>query len=258
MNIFDLVSSEEIEGLPEEPSQAFAEFTRHAYRRLSEKIATLDLNENYGWQEANEARAGFMNVILAASRQFEIEPFSSMEMPRIADFGEKEYTQFKSDLDHYMTQIVLNATMRRRSDSVELGQDAKTRIRNYLNAMKQVIDTSQFSDSQKKNLLQKIAEFEKALDGRRLSLLQVAYLSLTIAALPGGVAQSSELFAPLMGKIAKVVEAERRLEDQRRSLPRNEEPKALIAPRKSNALTNASAGPATQVFTDGLDDDIPF
>ena len=88
MNIFDLVSKEELESLPDDPRQAFSEFARHAYRRLNEHIAKLDLNESYGWAEANEARAGFMNVVLGAARNFSVDPFCNMEMPRVEEVGE--------------------------------------------------------------------------------------------------------------------------------------------------------------------------
>ena len=107
MNIFDLVSKEELESLPEDPRQAFSEFSRFAYKRLNEHISKLDLNESYGWAEANEARSGFMNVVLGAARNFGVDPFAKMEMPRVEEVGEKEYKQFKADLDHYMGNYIV-------------------------------------------------------------------------------------------------------------------------------------------------------
>lgn len=259
MNIFDLVSAEEIDNLPDEPRQAFADFTRHAYRRLTEKISTLDLSENYGWQEANEARAGFMNVIVAASRRFEIQPFCLMEVPKIAEVGEAEYNQFKADLDHYITQIVLDASIKKRSDSVEIGEDAKSKIRSYLHGIKQTIDNGGFSDTQKRSLLDKIAEFEKSLDGRKMPLINLAYLVLTLTTIPGGVAQTGDLISPLVSKIVRTIEAERQIEDRRRSVPRSQEPKVLIAPRTTTAIASTSIVTfGSSVLAKDEGDDIPF
>ena len=256
MNIFDLVSKDELDALPEEPRQAFAEFARHAYRRLNEHIGTLELNESYGWAEANEARGGFMNVVLAAARNFAVEPFSKMEVPRLANIGEAEYKQFKSDLDHYMTQIVLETTFQRRRDSIEVADNAKSKIRSYLHAMKEAIDKSSLSESKRKSLLQKISDFEKDLDGRRISLAAVALLVLSIATLPGGVAATGDVIGSLANKIIRVVAEEKAAQDAQIKLPFNSEPKPLLPPRTSNQLM---LPPKTSGWeTDSLDDDIPF
>lgn len=256
MNIFDLVSKEGLESLPEDPRQAFSEFSRFAYKRLNEHISKLDLNESYGWAEANEARSGFMNVVLGAARNFGVDPFAKMEMPRVEEVGEKEYKQFKADLDHYMTQIVLETTFQARRDSVEIGADAKSKIRSYLHAIKESVDKADLSDSQKRTLLQKLAEFEKALDGRRLSLAAVALFVLSITTIPGGVAQTIDLVTPLANKILRVVGEEKVAQDSQIKLPFNEQPKPLLPPRSSTQLL---APPNTNKWSgDDLDDDIPF
>ena len=75
-------------------------FIRIAQRRLGERSAQIDVNDQSGWEELSEARHGFMNVVIAAAKKYEIEPFATLSVPRLKNFGSDEHRQFKADLDH--------------------------------------------------------------------------------------------------------------------------------------------------------------
>ena len=257
MNVFDLVTQDELDDLPEHPRQAFAQFARHAYRRLNEKIETCDLNESYGWQEANQARAGYMNVLIAAARRFEIKPFAELEVPKIAEVGENEYNQFKADIDHFLTQIALDSTFQKRNDSVLIGENAKQKIRSYLHQIKLSIDEADFDENKKSQLLQKIADFEKALDRRRLPLITITYLTLAVAALPGGVISSYDGLTRITSKILNVIYEEKIIEDQQRLPPYEDSSPHLYPPRPQLTYTSKQQI-ADASNSDDLDDDVPF
>src|SRR5690349_21710287 len=107
MNILDFITQDEIDELPaNDPNEAFITFVRIAQRRLGEKTAVIDPND--GWAELEDARHGFMNVVIAAAKTYEIEPFASLDVPRLTDFDQNIHRQFKVDLDHYMTQLLLD------------------------------------------------------------------------------------------------------------------------------------------------------
>ena len=55
-----------------------------------------------------------MNVVVAAAKRLEVEPFVSMNVPQYTNFATSDYRQFKSDVDHYVTQIMLDNSMRSR------------------------------------------------------------------------------------------------------------------------------------------------
>ena len=81
MNIFDFITQDEIDDLPDnDPDAAFVSFVRIAQRRLGDRVKELDGVQD-GWRDINEAQQGFMNITVAAAKKFGIEPFASMEVP---------------------------------------------------------------------------------------------------------------------------------------------------------------------------------
>jgi hypothetical protein len=85
MIIFDFITQDEIDDLPDDdPQAAFVSFVRIAQRRLGERTAKIDARDQ--WEELNEARHGFMNVVIAAGKKYEIEPFASLSVPRLNKF----------------------------------------------------------------------------------------------------------------------------------------------------------------------------
>jgi hypothetical protein len=102
MIIFDFITQEEIDDLPDDdPHVAFVTFVRTAQRRLGERTAQIDTTDQDRWVEIEEARHGFMNVVVAAAKKYEIEPFASLSVPRLEKFDTQVHRQFKADLDHY-------------------------------------------------------------------------------------------------------------------------------------------------------------
>ena len=110
MTILNFVSQDELDDLDDDPRIAFMMLVNHAQRSLSEQTKGLTEED---WQQREELRHSFMNVVIAAAKRFEIEPFVSMEVPRFSDFEENvDYRQFKADLDHYITQLVIDNSIR--------------------------------------------------------------------------------------------------------------------------------------------------
>jgi len=109
MLIFDFITQEEIDDLPDDdPQAAFTTFVRIAQRRLGERTNQIDTDNSDGWAALSDARHGFMNVVVAAAKKYEIEPLSSLPIPRLDEFNENAHRQFRADLDHYLTQLLLD------------------------------------------------------------------------------------------------------------------------------------------------------
>jgi hypothetical protein len=255
MNVLDFVSQEELDDLPEDDHLAFATFVRHAQRRLSEATDPIDASENYGWRLIDEWRYDFMNIVVAAAKRFGIEPFATLEMPSLGDFDDNTHRQFKADLDFYMTQLIIDNTLRDRRDSVALSPPAKERIRKYLHELKQCIDKADLSDSRKHSLLKKLADSEAVLDGRRLSLLAVTRITLEIMMIPGGLWASQQITTKLLNNMLLTVAEEKVVDDQKRQLPPVMPPQKLMPPRE---LLVDDKRPQPAAFETDLDDDVPF
>ncbi|WNO53179.1 hypothetical protein [Stakelama saccharophila] len=249
MNIFDFITQEELEDLPDDPHLAFTTFVGHAQRRLSERASELDGgSDQETYYHLEEARHGFMNVVIAAAKRYKVEPFASMDVPTYKQFDHETHRQFKADLDHYMTQLLLNNVVRERSNSVPLTLKAKDRIRGHIHGLKTCLDNADLPDAKRAVLIKKLSEFEAELDRKRLSLLAVTRITLEILALPGGVWASGEIVAKLTNNVLQEVAEAKAADDEARQLPPTRKPMQLSAPRREVPATNY----------DDLDDDIPF
>jgi hypothetical protein len=249
MNIFDFISQDEIEELPDDPQSAFTSFIRTAQDRLTEKTSKLDENEQSEWRQIEDARHGFMNVVIAAAKKYNIEPFSSLEVPRLDSFNINTHRQFKADLDHYMTQLLLDNSIRGRKSSVPVLEKDKDRIKTYLNALRDCVRTATLTDAKRETLLKKLNEFEKELDKTRLNLIAVSLFTFELLAIPGGVWASAEIANRLITNVLQVVGEAKAADDEARRLPPVTVPAKLSPPRREEPAHRQAAE---------MDDEIPF
>jgi hypothetical protein len=254
MDIFDFVPPDEMDDLPEDGNLAFTTIVRKARQRLTEKTRDLEGYQE-GWAELNEARHGFMNVVVAAARHYAIQPFATMEVPRIKQFSQEDHFQFKADLDFYMTQLLLDNSRRGRSESVQLSANAKEQIRTQLHHLKSQIDKLDWPDSKKAALHKKLEEFEQELNKTRLGLMAVTLLWLNVLTVPGGLAGTGEIAGKLLGKIVETIAEQKVAEDEARRLPPVAPPKALLPPRNEQSDLQYDGGRSRRA---DLGDDIPF
>jgi hypothetical protein len=254
MLIFDFITQDEIDDLPDDdPRAAFVSFVRIAQRRLGERTKAIDTSDQAGWEELNEARHGFMNVVVAAAKNYGIEPFASLTIPRVKDFGSDTNQEFRADLDHYLTQLLLDNSSRAKRDSVLIPPNLKTTLRTYLFHIRELIDKADDLDEAKRQtLLRRISEFEAELDKKRLNLLAVTMLAITIVGAPGALWSSADAANKLLTHILRMVGEAKFADDAMRRLPSSEAPKAITGPRPNDT------GPIKKSKRLDMDDEIPF
>ena len=250
MMIFDFISQDEMDDLPDDdPQAAFTMFVEICRRSLADRIAELS-DDEAGWSERNEAQLGFMNVVVAAAKRFEIEPLASLSVPRATKFNSDIYREFRSDLDHYLTQLLLSNSARAKRDSVLLSVEFKTTLRTYTTNLRELIEKNELiDDAKRRELLKHLADFEAALDKKRLSFLSVTLLAITLAGAPGSLGSSADLANRLFVNILRTVGEAKVQDDATRRIPSAAPPLAITGPR------NADFG--SRVNSDSSDD-IPF
>lgn len=249
MYVFDFISPAEIADLPDDdPQAAFVQFVRIAQRRLGERSAELRPDDESDWEMLTEARLGFMNVVIGAAKKYEIEPFASMDVPRYKDFGREDHRQFRADLDHYLTQLLLDNNSRSKRESVLITAELSTTIRTYVFHLRQLIETASDLDESKRTvLLRRLSEFEAELEKKRLSIVAVAVLAITLAGAPGAVWASADVANKLLTNILRAVGEAKIADDAARLPPPSTAPMSLTGPRKHEKPSSRD-----------LDDDIPF
>ena len=228
MSITQFITQDEIEHLPDnDPQAAFAAFVHIAERRLKE----LELKHNGSSaserEELNLIRHGFMNVVIAAAKEYKIAPFLSHTVPTPSNFDPKRHYEFKAELDHYLTQLLLDQNRGKRN-TVLIPPELKTTIRNYINGLRQLIEKADDIDPAKREkLLNRLSEFEAELEKKRLNLVVVATLLITFASAPGGIYASFEPVNKLLSMITTAVGDAKIAEDSTRQLPPSVPPKML-------------------------------
>jgi hypothetical protein len=254
MIIFDFITQEEIDDLPDDdPQAAFVRFVRIAQRRLGERTKTIDDSDSAGWHELNEARHGFMNVVVAAAKNYGIEPFASLAIPRVKDFGADTNQEFRADLDHYLTQLLLDNSSRAKRDSVLVPLELKSTIRTYLFHLRELIEKADDLDQAKReSLLRCLSEFEAELEKKRLNLLAVTMLPITFFGAPGALRSSADVANRMLTNILRVVGEAKIADDAMRRLPSSEAPKAITGPRPNDP------GSIKKSTRPDMDDEIPF
>jgi hypothetical protein len=251
MLIFDFITQEEIDDLPDDdPQAAFTTFVRIAQRRLGERTNQIDTDNSDGWAALSDARHGFMNVVVAAAKKYEIEPLSSLPIPRLDEFNENAHRQFRADLDHYLTQLLLDNSSRAKRDSVLVSVELKKTIRVCLHELRDATAKDKsLSETKRSELLRQLEKFEAELDKKRLNLLAVTTLTITLLSAPGGIWASGELGTKLLNTIWRAVAEAKVADDESRRLPSNAPPMMITGPRKDDpGLAKKSE----------LDDEIPF
>ncbi len=253
MNIFDVFTTEELDELPEDGRIAFIQLTRKAQAVLDERVSRINEESEEGWRLIMAERLDFMNLVVAAGRRLEVDVFVNYEVPSDSRWDQDNYNQFKRDLDHYLTQMALDNSIRGKKDGIELPAKSKDRIRQHIHALKRIIDQSGIDEDRKISLLDKLERFEKELEKRRIPLSAVGLLAITLLSAPGGMSQSYDLANKLITNIFQEVHEAKVAEDTKRQLPSTAEPAKIAPPRKP------SEKPVEPAFSRrGMDDDIPF
>jgi len=258
MSIFTFLDQDELDDLPEDPQIAFMTLVRNAQRCLRDETAKLDPDNQYEWQQIDELRHSFMNVVLAAAKRLEIEPFMDMEVPTLSAFRDTDHRQFRADLDHYLTQLMLDNSIRNKRDSVEILPKSKDRIRTYIHNLRTCLEQANMTEAKREALLKKLDQFEHELEKRRLSFLAVTRVALEVLALPGGVWASVEIANRLVTNVMQVVAEAKAAEEETRQLPPVMPPKALSPPRRALPPEPPRSTRPQPSFDTDLDDDVPF
>ncbi len=251
MSILNFVRQEDLDNLDEVPSVAFMQLVNFAQRSLDQRLKSLDPNDEYQWREIEDERHSFMNVVVASAKQFGILPFSATEVPLQNDFRNGDWRQFRADLDHYITQLVLENSARSKLDSVEILPKSKDAIRSYVRALRDCIENASMDTKKRESLLQKLDSLEQELEKRRTSMLAIARIAYHLWAVPGSMWASYDIANKLISNVMHEVAEAKDLEQNTKTIQAPPPMKALSPPRAVRTQ------PATSGFPDDLDD-VPF
>jgi hypothetical protein len=261
MNVFDIFEQQELDQLPLDHQLAFLSWAKRAREVLDQRTSRYSDQDENGWRLINSERHSFVNLLVAIGKRYGIEPFTDYSVPTLSDFGDNAYGDFSTELDHYAAQIVVDDTIRRSRQGVELPSASKDKIRDYIHQLRELIDKASLNDAKKAQLHARLSEFEDALGKRRFTIIELSLIAIAFASAPGGFDQSIGLVNRLIGQITTVVAEAKVTEDETRSLPVIPQMPALSPPQpkfKGPSPRRSPAPSAPPFESGGMDDDIPF
>jgi len=152
-----------------------------------------------------------------------------------------------------MVQIQIAHGRRVRGYSVRLDPSTKSKIRHYLEKIREIVDRLEVPLPKKEALSARITALSDEVDRDRTRFDAYAGLALEMAATGGEVAQRLNPLRKFLDSIAGLLGYAKQAEDARPSLPAPHERKRLTPPRKERL-----PAPEPPRQPDLLDDDIPF
>lgn len=237
------ISDEEIAALPDEAEQRFVALEAIVRQRYEEACVRLGDNES-----AVPLQRRYMSIVLPAAKHYGIEALSSWEQPPAgADW--QLYDAFIADVDYAITALRLKNIERRGAHSVALDADAKTKLRQMLNHIRETVDKLDISVAKKEALYKRINALQDEIDRDRTRYEAFAALFIEAADDAGEAAKRLEPVVRLIERVGAAIGVAKRSEVSQPKLPPRKEPKR-IEPPKPNGKKNG--------FDKALDDEIPF
>jgi hypothetical protein len=256
MGVLSILTEDFLDSLPDDdPQAAFVLIVRRCEEYLREQLQFVNDSERGSWEEYTSEQYTVMRTIISSAQRLDIEPFKDTPVPLRKGFDNDSFAQFKHDLDHYLTQFVLDQAIREKRQSVGVAPPVKDRLRSHIHAMRSQIDGAAMSDSKRARLHAKLSEFEAALEKDRIPIFKMASILIEIISLSAGVVglAESHIMAKLSANIMETFAEAKAADDESRRPLQIDHQRWIALPPKRLEVT----GPR-ESFSADLDDEIPF
>ena len=244
----ELIDDDTLEALPDDPGLAFVLFERACRTTLRQEMERED-NGNV----IQGLQLDFMHDVIAAAQHFDILDLKDFQLPASRNFPWEVFEDFNRRVRFFTTHYRLTAKAQRSRSSVELQGNHRDRIRTLVAHLKLSIDNADMPDWRKDRLLKRIADFEKALDGKRLKFAEAMVFVGLLGAGLHGLGDGADGLGKIVHEITVAIGQSKEIEDETRpALPRIEtkSPVYLIEAKDGSTPTSFQRGE--------MDDEIPF
>ena len=233
-----MISDEELEGLPDDPEQAFVELERIASERLS--ALQMDRGRSYNDAETWDDELDYMNVVLASAKALGIEAFNSWSVPAPDDSVYSSYHAFRLFVKNYTMQLRVAKTRRRKASAIAFDPKAKSKLRHLIEQMRKAVDEAELTPRKKDAFYVRIGDLAMEVDRTWTTSESLGNLIIELA---GDVGEGFEKLEPIrkwVDSIAAVFGKARR--DQQDALPPPSKQKQIEGPKGAQSLTQILEG----------------
>lgn len=220
-----MFSGFDVSDLPDEPELAFLAFEQAARDHYQRRMA------NRGDEHQDGIMLEYLNNVVAAAEELEIEDIKDVEIPTFQTMGYDKFVEFRTKVDFFRTKINIRYVAKQKRGSVKLDSVAKSKIHHLIDQIREHIERSDLPEDKRDSLLRKLNDFAKAVDQNRTALQAAMGIYLYVCAGIGAGVESlrpvKELIDSVAGLLGKAKEAEEAFE----RLPAPVEQKRLEAPK---------------------------
>lgn len=249
----ELVSADQFEELPEDDEQCFVELEAICGRKMVHMLEEDRRSDDY----YAEVRAQYMAAIYSAARQCGVP---NIPNPHVSDqFKIYEfYSTFTLAVRDEVTRIRLQNRQMRGRFSVQLTQNTRTKIRHYIDRLRDAIRRSDLPDAKRATLQTRLNDLEDELRQRRLgfgkAMVILSAVMVGLASATTVAAEGPAAITHIMRLIGLDKESEEaalsRLAPSPKALPAL--PQKPVAPTKPVPSATAATKPGWE------DNEIPF
>jgi hypothetical protein len=227
------ITDDEIDGLPEDPEEAFVALERIARGRFEDGV-----QENYN--EYPELARWYMSVVLPAARQYGIDSLRGFRRPDDEAEGQGALRDFMGEVSHAVTELQLRIATRTRQYSVAFDQATKIKLRHLLGKIRETVDGLNVTSAKREALYRRINALQGEIDRERTRVEALAALAIEVS-------DAAEPFVQQIERLTQAFGLSKRSEDEQRRLPAPKESKRISPPKAMR-----------QTLEDALDEEIPF
>lgn len=244
--LYELISENDYEGLPEEPDLKFV-----AFEAICRSNMTRLITENTTQNSDHFVRLQYMAMVAGVAEALGIE---DVKYPDWLEDPDRGLDAFMLAVSRQVARIRLRANSGAKALSVRLGEKTRGRIEQQIQKLRVIISAEAMPEEKRKALLSRLDELSIELSQSRVSFAKVmavlAQISIGVATGTTFLAEAPHAIATISSLLGADKAAEE-AEVQRLGVPAK--PKALPSPPKPKASTKSNS------VSFSLDDgEIPF
>ena len=254
MNIYDLVTAEELQSVPDDPSQAFGYLARLSQVRYRERLSKIDISDPFSSFATNDIRVGFAKTLIGIAQAYDLNPFAN-SYSKIDDNGSDSNTdlsdeliKFERDLPVFLAKLEIHNIKTRNQNHIPISIISREKIRSHIDSIKILLDKTDISRKRKEHLYSYLLKFESEITKPKLNIADAGILFIRVLEITASmtVIADSESIRKITNAIVMEV-SKASIEDKEDRLLTIDQPKLLLPPPEQ---------PEAYLISD--DSEIPF
>ncbi|RUU74878.1 hypothetical protein [Mesorhizobium sp. M7A.F.Ca.MR.362.00.0.0] len=232
-----------LSGLDEDDEIAFTQLVERFNGELAQQLHDAEDRE-----DTRHYHIDYINNVLAAARGFEIEAFSSWELPTYDD-AYAQYRLFSYFVKSYVMQTHIRKQRVIKTYSVSLAIEDKERIHHLINGIREILTKADIDEKKRNSLFDKLNALAADVDRARTQFQNLMLAGLEVAHLGDALGKTLNPVNELLDRIKGIIARVKGEEPEPFKLP---SPQKRIEPPKKQI-----EGPKGKIDR-SLDDEIPF